>query len=227
LLSVGLLVFIDFLTLGYLKRVRLFAPFYYPVHYMVSLITLSFLYRRLYYSIISNVRPVYIIIGLAAQVLLFISLENIASRSPKGVSPFNSGKDGYLELEDDVITENSLRFSFSHFPSLEDELFSEWTKSHEGAKAESFSEIPAKDKLDLISSAYIITIDSVQQENLIWTNTYRDVLAFRTTRLIYIADVSYLPRGRHELAMKMRLKNKEYAFDSLGYYAKAYFLIDK
>ena len=54
ILAGGLLYFIDFLSLGYLKRVRWLAPFYYPIYRFFSLVTFARLYRPLYYNLIDN-----------------------------------------------------------------------------------------------------------------------------------------------------------------------------
>jgi hypothetical protein len=225
-MTCGALVLIDFLSIGYLKRIRWLSPFYYPVHYFVSHITLWFLYRRLYYSIGTNIRPVYLTLAIAVQVLLYTLVEAAGDRI-EGVSPIRAGEDHFMVLEDEIVRGNSLGFSFSHFPRLEEELFSEWEKSHKGATAESFDDIPSNDKVELISSLYIVTIDSARAENLAWIVTNRDVLGFVTTRLQYLADVRHLERGRHELGLRLRLKNSDYTNDSLAYLAKAYFLVDK
>lgn len=50
----GLLYFIDFLTLGWLKRKKWASKVYYPFYRFYSLITLGFLYRPIYYNLIDN-----------------------------------------------------------------------------------------------------------------------------------------------------------------------------
>ncbi len=50
----GTLYFIDFLTLGFLKRVRWLSYLYMPFYRFMSFITLSFLYRPIYYNLIDN-----------------------------------------------------------------------------------------------------------------------------------------------------------------------------
>lgn len=54
LMSSGLLYFIDFVTLGRLKRVRWFSVVYYPFYRFCSFITLASLYRPLYYNLVDN-----------------------------------------------------------------------------------------------------------------------------------------------------------------------------
>ncbi len=50
----GILYLIDFLTLGYLKRVKWLSYIYMPFYRILSFITLSFLYRPIYYNLIDN-----------------------------------------------------------------------------------------------------------------------------------------------------------------------------
>ena len=54
LVIAGIIYFIDFLTLGWLKRSKWFAPIYYPFYRFMSWITLANVYRPLYYNMIDN-----------------------------------------------------------------------------------------------------------------------------------------------------------------------------
>jgi len=55
LFLVGMIVvFIDFLTQGYLKKKKWLAFFYFPVYWVFSFLTLSFLYRPLVYNFLDN-----------------------------------------------------------------------------------------------------------------------------------------------------------------------------
>lgn len=54
-ISIGmLLVFLDFLTQGFLKKVKWIAFVYFPFYWVFSFITLSFLYRPLVYNFLDN-----------------------------------------------------------------------------------------------------------------------------------------------------------------------------
>jgi hypothetical protein len=54
LVAGGLLYFVDFLTLGFLKKVKWLSHIYLPFYRLFSLVTLSFLYRPIYYNLIDN-----------------------------------------------------------------------------------------------------------------------------------------------------------------------------
>ncbi len=75
LLISGLIYFIDFITLGFFKRKRWTARWYMPIYRFMSLITLSFIYRPIYYNLIDNrfgrrigflMVPYIVILGLIA-----------------------------------------------------------------------------------------------------------------------------------------------------------------
>lgn len=50
----GIIYMIDFLTLGFFKKFKWLSIIYYPIYHFFSWITLSFLYRTLYYNLISK-----------------------------------------------------------------------------------------------------------------------------------------------------------------------------
>ena len=50
----GLIYFIDFIGLGWLKRYRWVAPWYYPIYRLMGFMTAARLYRPLYYNLIDN-----------------------------------------------------------------------------------------------------------------------------------------------------------------------------
>lgn len=73
----SILVFIDFLTQGYLKKKKWLSKIYFPFYWIFSFITLSFLYRPLVYNFLDNkftkrisflLVPVYICIAFISSV---------------------------------------------------------------------------------------------------------------------------------------------------------------
>ena len=74
LLVLALVYFIDFLTLGFLKRNRFTARVYYPVYRFMGWVTLAGLYRPLYHNLVDNsfgrwfarLLPVFIVVALVA-----------------------------------------------------------------------------------------------------------------------------------------------------------------
>ena len=50
----GFIYFLDFITLGWIKRKKGIAGVYYPIYRFFSVITLSFIYRPIYYNLLDN-----------------------------------------------------------------------------------------------------------------------------------------------------------------------------
>lgn len=78
----GLLNFIDFLTLGFLKRYKWIAFVFYPFYRLYNFFSLSFLYRPLHYNFIDNPlgrKYMFCMIPYIAFLMIFSSGMNIGS----------------------------------------------------------------------------------------------------------------------------------------------------
>ncbi|MDT0606920.1 hypothetical protein [Croceitalea rosinachiae] len=102
------LTFFDFITQGLLKRNKWISKFYFPVYWVFSFLTLSFLYRPLVYNFLDHkfgkrlilfLTPIYLLI------LVVASLEYQNSNfldNERNSSPLFANKENYLDL----MTEN-------------------------------------------------------------------------------------------------------------------------
>ena len=70
----ALLYFIDFLTLGSLKRARWLSRFYYPVYRVMSLLTLAHWYRNIYYLFVSRLKGWVIVLFILLYTFITIAL---------------------------------------------------------------------------------------------------------------------------------------------------------
>lgn len=96
LLLFGFLYFLDFLTLGFFKRKRWLAVWYFPIYRLMSIITFSWLYRPLYYNLVDNR------FGRKVGLLLvpyFITVLLLAT-SDASINKFIPEKSEALELQD-------------------------------------------------------------------------------------------------------------------------------
>lgn len=79
-LVVGGIFFLDFITLGFLKRNRWTATVFYPIYRFVGWVTLSRLYRPLYHNLVDNrfgrrlayLLPVFILLALVGVSIVYI-----------------------------------------------------------------------------------------------------------------------------------------------------------
>ncbi|MEE4000388.1 hypothetical protein V1T75_08555 [Tenacibaculum sp. FZY0031] len=82
LLFFSIIIFIDFITLGYLKKKEWTSFLYMPIYKVFSILTLSFLYRPLLYNLIDNKfgrRIAFILFPLYMCIFYISSLNNVRS----------------------------------------------------------------------------------------------------------------------------------------------------
>jgi len=150
---VGMLfTFIDFVTLGFLKKKKWLARIYFPMYWVFSFITLSFLYRPLVYNFLDHkfgrrlsftLVPIYFLILLGTSLRYYDSNyfdDNISS------SEISANNDNYEEIlktntdyidkpyiQSKVIQENYLKIFIPFSRSVENYVFS-FNKSLEPEK---------------------------------------------------------------------------------------------
>jgi hypothetical protein len=76
----GIIYMIDFLTLGFFKKFKWLSKIYYPIYHFFGWITLSFLYRTLYYNLISKFskRKIGLILIPYLSIILIVPLTNFS-----------------------------------------------------------------------------------------------------------------------------------------------------
>ena len=151
LLTLGLgsiLTFIDFITLGGLKRSKWLSKIYFPYYRVFSVITLSFLYRPIVYNLLDNKfgkRLARLVIPLYIVILVIASLRNVNSnyipvnfedqfqqleQLEKVASPLNYddelGDDkfvGFISIPSKSIQESFLPVFIPYRGSMEERLY--------------------------------------------------------------------------------------------------------
>ncbi|WP_421811247.1 hypothetical protein [Flagellimonas sp.] len=193
------LTFIDFITQGWLKKKKWISRLYFPIYWIFSFITLSFLYRPLVYNFLDNrfgkrlillLAPIYIII------LMITSLEyrqsNYLDKEQRSSTLF-AKKENYLDMlteEGDfpgqvvipskVITKPYLNVFVPFSENLEDRIF-----------AYNDSLTPENDRRGLSSSIQINTnwsdqITSARQKDSIrkvYLKTFNEIYSFKIDTL--------------------------------------------
>ncbi|MEO2051111.1 hypothetical protein [Flagellimonas beolgyonensis] len=98
------LTFIDFITQGLLKRNKWVAKFYFPIYWVFSFLTLSFLYRPLVYNFLDNrfgKRLILLLAPIYLAILVITSFEyrnsNYLEKELKSSSIF-ANKENYLDM---------------------------------------------------------------------------------------------------------------------------------
>ena len=98
------LTFIDFITQGLLKRNKWVAKFYFPIYWVFSFLTLSFLYRPLVYNFLDNrfgKRLILLLAPIYLAILVITSFEyrnsNYLEKELKSSSIF-ANRENYLDM---------------------------------------------------------------------------------------------------------------------------------
>ncbi len=84
IISLLVILLIDFASFGYLKKTKL-GVILYPVLWIMYQLSLSFLYRDIYYYLINSYKRVKLIVGLAFYAITFVLLAAINSREVLGL----------------------------------------------------------------------------------------------------------------------------------------------
>ncbi len=162
-ISIGmLLTFFDFITQGLLKRNKWVAKVYFPVYWVFSFLTLSFLYRPLVYNFLDNkfgkrlillLTPIYLLILVLATVEYQNS--NFLSTERNSSSHF-ANRENYMDLlteEDDFLGEAVIPSKIIRTPYLS--VFIPYRQNIEDRIFDYDSTIkPKKDRRGLSSSFY-------------------------------------------------------------------------
>ncbi|WP_318309972.1 hypothetical protein [Flagellimonas crocea] len=136
------LTFVDFITQGWLKRKKWISRIYFPVYWIFSFITLSFLYRPLVYNFLDNrfgKRLILLLVPIYIAILMITSLEyrnsNYVHKDMKS-SDFFANKENYLDMLTEkgdfpgrlvipskVITDSYLQVFVPFSENVEDRIF--------------------------------------------------------------------------------------------------------
>lgn len=224
----GAIYMIDFITLGWLKRFPRFSKVYYPIYRFYGFVTLSALYRPMYYNFIDNKlgrRAGFFLIPYIVGMLWLMSLQVEShvwftegdaqltmNRSfyddmrqeeslVRGASiPSRFVSNGYLELFIRYIPHRDDKVLEKKCPEVKPPITSGVRSSIVlGGGPEQGQDFPSN-SLACISSLYELYID----DSLFQTPVYRFYQHPNEGErgLLTTLDLQYLPRGEHEVILK-------------------------
>jgi hypothetical protein len=204
-----LFCFIDFVTLGFLKKKKWISKIYFPVYWIFSLITLSFLYRPLVYNFLDHkfgrrlsftLVPIYFLILLGTSLRYYDSNYLNVDIASSTISANNENYEDLLKannkfikntfIQSKVISDNYVKIFIPYSENIEDRIF----KQNEGLKPEKDirglgSEISINESIDFTKR------DSLRKEYL---------KTFNTLYSVSVDSIEYNP----EFIFARSLKNK-------------------
>ena len=79
MLFLGGIYLIDFLTMGFIKKQKKLARVYYPVYWVFSILTLSFLYHSAYYTLVTNIKRKWLLaVGVAGYTIIAFAITQVS-----------------------------------------------------------------------------------------------------------------------------------------------------
>lgn len=210
-----LLYFIDFLTAGLIKRIRWLAPVYYPAYWVLNLSTLSFLYRNIYYTFVTNFDRRLVIVAFVLYVTAtFFIFQSVRSGSPRleymsydrNAFQIQSSYDNLRQadtfvrnasIQSDIVSDSFLRLFIVYKIQVDDVI--DCLDEEELSRDKKFTD----QKLDCLDDFYVITLDDKEKENLQWRYHY-----LQTTGeygIITYLDINDLSRGLHTLTIRYKI----------------------
>ncbi len=227
-----LLTFIDFITQGWLKKKQWLSKIYFPIYWVFSFITLSFLYRPLVYNFLDNKfgrRISFILVPIYFIILLGTSLEYTKSNylnSPRDSSSFYASNRNYEDMLNEkgqfirtaaipskVITDSYLKVFMVFDDRIEDRIF----KRNESLKPEkdqrgldtkiTFSNSKFNSReLDSIKRIYLKEFNKIYDvviDSIIYDSNF--ILGESATKEFGFEtyiDISKLSKGKHLLKLE-------------------------
>jgi hypothetical protein len=234
-LCLGMLItFIDFITLGYLKKKKWISKIYFPIYWVFSFITFSFLYRALVYNFLDNkfgrrlsliLVPFYILIFIITTFQYKSSNyinSNISSSSIMANSSSyenllieNKSFTNDVIIQSKVITEPFVKVFMLYSENIEDRIFyyNSTLKPEEDIRGLSTnivvtSNFHSDNKIDSLRQEYLKTLNSIYYIKIDST-IYNDKFIFGQNLKNELGFETYLgtkklEEGKHLLKVKRR-----------------------
>jgi hypothetical protein len=214
---IGGIYLLDFVTLGWLKRFRIYTIFYRPVYAIMSALTLAPVYRNIYYGLISRFNRWKIFAGLVIYILLVNMLTNwqmgddslmnmsVMYKKKKTTSTFEGHYrdkepdkiSNWLHIPSAQVSGPVLEFFVVHKAALEDSVLSVYTRNHHIAD----TSILASDSLtmDALSQFYRFKLNDT------WLNpvpmTFMNFSRYNQKGLLGFLEIDKLQRGAYRLEL--------------------------
>lgn len=227
------LVIIDFLSAGIFRRNKAFSLLFYPIHKIASIITMSFLYRRLYYNIVSNTKTFVPILILGVPIFLLsilgqtfeteTGIDSLADKYKNANYEYLSGK-GFFSINGPIIENDNLDICVTHLVRLEEPAFKKWIEDY-GSNEKSFSDVDEDIQLKILNSLYKIKIDGkeVLDKSIFFLSTNETEISSLfpsiTKRIILLKTISIdsIKEGSHQVSVEINLEgSRNYRIDKLN-----------
>jgi hypothetical protein len=233
----GLIYFIDFITLGWIKRKKGFAFFYYPIYRFFSIITLAFIYRPIYYNLLDNKYGRKIILFLIPYLIGFTLFGSLTINTQAYLPNNRTGQSINNNYYDDLL-EDRASYSASISSKFVKNGYAQLYLPYVARNDDPVIEIICPDLKPAKTGFFIFGIDDplrssmnaelaldchVQRFNIYVNDSLLENLKYRFLEhpkrknigLMTVLDVGYLPRGEHEIKVDVKILQSSNGKDTL------------
>jgi hypothetical protein len=224
IIGIGAMGLLDFITLGFFKRIKWLSNIYWPVYRVIQVLSLAKFYRPIYYVLISNLNKWKM--ALALTFFLVVSLvftnKSANARYPgdilstitvwnttQGTSSFQGYYDDQnaeypsvrAHIQSDILSGNTIRLFIVSRADTESLL----RKFCERDTLDSATPLQqANADLKCVTAFYTVLLDEKPVETLTFKFHYKT--ATKQKGILTYIDITDLPAGLHELAVETNVK---------------------
>ena len=213
----GTIYLFDFLTLGLIKKIKWLSRFYYPVYRVFNILTLSFLYRDIYYVLITNFTRWKILLSIFAYFAITLAIVYQRSNDGDGIDlydndvGFNVRTENYDDrgatprntahamIQSDIIENDVLRLFVRHQPQYEDTIRA---MCNYAVREDTMSD--NRLELECLGNFYRVHLQDSLYAPVDWY-FHQHPVSEQKGILTWI-DIADLPRGSHVLNVRTPLK---------------------
>jgi len=233
----GLIYFLDFITLGWIKRDKDIARYYYPIYRFFSVITLAFIYRPIYYNLLDNKFGRNIVLFLIPYLIVFTLIASLTvntyaylpgNRTLQSIS--NNFYDDTLEDRASYLASISSKFVKNGYAQLflpyvaraDDKVIEAICPDLKPAKTGFFffgnnpalrNNMNADLALDCHAQRFKIYVNDTLLNNLKYR--FHEHPTRKNVGLLTVLDVGYLPRGEHAIKVDVKFLENSNGKDTL------------
>ncbi len=235
----GLIYGLDFISLGWIKKRKRFSKFYYPIYRFMSFVTLSNIYRPIYYNLIDHVYGRKVVLFLIPYLLLFSVFASLRMET-EGYLPEIRNDESILNYTYDeswneqnptysasipskYIENNYLELYLPYIPRADDQVIKFLCPDLEPAKRGIYIfglndpdryQMDAEEAIACHARRFRIYVDDSLHRNARY-RFYEHPLR-KNVGLMTVLNIAYLEQGEHEVSVVVLLPVLEVR-DSLAF----------
>ena len=233
----GFIYFLDFITLGWIKRKKGIAGVYYPIYRFFSVITLAFIYRPIYYNLLDNKFGRNIVLFLIPYLIGFTLIASLTVKTQAYLpgnrqlqSIRNNFYDDTLDDRSTYTASISSKFVKNGFAQLflpyvarnDDQVIEAICPDLKPAKTGFFffgNNDPLRNNMDadLALKCHSQRFNIYVNDSLLSNLKYRfhEHPIRKNIGLLTVLDLGYLGRGEHEIKVDVKILENSNGKDTL------------